>query len=442
MKLKVSQNKRYFELDGKPFCWLGDTAWLLFSRLTLEEGKAYLKNRALQGFTVIQATLVHSKDYHDLDGNRALNDDDFANPVPLAEGGFWDKALKLVRYAKELGLFMGLLPAWGSFVLNGNLNKDNCESYADFLSEVFGKEENVIWIVGGDVMGNKAPDVFRMIGRRLKADCPENLVGYHPYGRCDSSFWFHTPEDTWLDFDMFQSGHRDYNQREPWDGNPVFYGEDNYRYVQEDRKLDDPKPTIDGEPSYELIPHGLHDGNQPYWQAADVRRYAYWSVFSGAAGHTYGNNAIMQFLKPGYKPAYAALETWDVALHDVGSGQMRQLKKLFMGFHFEEGEPRQDLIAGENGEKYLYKAAFLTKNALLVYSYNGDQIKLNTDLLPFEKITYAWFDTVSGAVSFAGAIEKSSETVFTVPDRRSEVSDRVLIVLNANKDYDLLKTVM
>jgi hypothetical protein len=26
-----------------------------------------------------------------------------------------------------------------------------------------------------------------------------------------------------------------------------------------------------------------------------VRRYAYWSVFAGSCGHTYGHNAIMQF---------------------------------------------------------------------------------------------------------------------------------------------------
>lgn len=56
------------------------------------------------------------------------------------------------------------------------------------------------------------------------------------------------------------------------------------------------KPVLDGEPSYEWVVQGLHDKKQPYWKAADVRRYAYWNVFAGAAGHTYGHNSIMQFM--------------------------------------------------------------------------------------------------------------------------------------------------
>ena len=40
------------------------------------------------------------------------------------------------------------------------------------------------------------------------------------------------------------------------------------------------KPVLDGEPSYENIPQGLHHGTEPRGTAADVRRYAYWSVFA------------------------------------------------------------------------------------------------------------------------------------------------------------------
>jgi hypothetical protein len=50
---------------------------------------------------------------------------------------------------------------------------------------------------------------------------------------------------------------------------------------------------LDGEPSYEGIPQGLHDPTQPLWTDADARRYAYWSVFAGACGHTYGDNAVL-----------------------------------------------------------------------------------------------------------------------------------------------------
>jgi hypothetical protein len=45
-----------------------------------------------------------------------------------------------------------------------------------------------------------------------------------------------------------------------------------------------------------------------------VRRYAYWSVFAGSCGHTYGHNAIMQFYKPGYPSAYSNKKVWTDAL--------------------------------------------------------------------------------------------------------------------------------
>src|SRR5262245_33255487 len=55
LKLKVSPNGRYFvDRDGKPFFYLGDTAWLLFQRFNHEEVEEYLKDRAEKGFTVIQ----------------------------------------------------------------------------------------------------------------------------------------------------------------------------------------------------------------------------------------------------------------------------------------------------------------------------------------------------------------------------------------------------
>ena len=58
--LRVSDNKRYLQNGDKPFFWLGDTAWLLFTNISEEEAFVYLKNRAGKGFNVIQAVLVYA----------------------------------------------------------------------------------------------------------------------------------------------------------------------------------------------------------------------------------------------------------------------------------------------------------------------------------------------------------------------------------------------
>lgn len=100
---------------------------------------------------------------------------------------------------------------------------------------------------------------------------------------------------------MFQSGHRRYGQRLGDKEYPIEENteEDKRRYAERCLATTPLKPVIDGEPIYEEIPHGLHDENELRWKDHDVRRYAYWSVFAGSFGHTYGNNSIMQFLKPG-----------------------------------------------------------------------------------------------------------------------------------------------
>src|SRR3954471_19367651 len=62
-QLKVSANKRFLVIaDGKPFFWLGDTAWELFHRLNREDAERYLQNRARLRFTVVQAVALAELD--------------------------------------------------------------------------------------------------------------------------------------------------------------------------------------------------------------------------------------------------------------------------------------------------------------------------------------------------------------------------------------------
>jgi hypothetical protein len=57
--LEVAPGGRYLQTsEGKPFFYLGDTAWALFHRLTRKEAETYLQDRADKGFTVIQAVAL------------------------------------------------------------------------------------------------------------------------------------------------------------------------------------------------------------------------------------------------------------------------------------------------------------------------------------------------------------------------------------------------
>src|SRR3954469_776615 len=64
-RLSVSENKRFLVTeDGKPFFYLGDTAWELFHRLNREEADRYIKDRADKGFTVVQVVAIAERDAH------------------------------------------------------------------------------------------------------------------------------------------------------------------------------------------------------------------------------------------------------------------------------------------------------------------------------------------------------------------------------------------
>ena len=72
---------RYLQYaDGRPFFYLGDTAWELFHRTTREEARLYLEDRARKGFTVIQAVCLAERD-----GLRVPN---AYGDLPFADAGY------------------------------------------------------------------------------------------------------------------------------------------------------------------------------------------------------------------------------------------------------------------------------------------------------------------------------------------------------------------
>jgi hypothetical protein len=282
---------------------------------------------------------------------------------------------------------------------------------------------NIIWLNGGDVPGSDSIAVWNVLGNALNDVAVNQLITYHPRGRTSSTFWFHN--EPWLDFNMFQSGHRRYDQ----DDTEWNFGEDNWLHVQKDLAYSPLKPTIDGEPSYEGIPQGLHNPEEPYWNDADVRRYAYWSVFAGAFGFTYGHNAIMQFHKPSdSKPAYGAREYWDEALHAPGAGQMIHVKKLMLSLPYFERIPDQTLIAGDEGEKYNRLLATRGETYALVYTYNGRQIDINMGKISGEKVQAAWFDPRTGEETVIGEFENNGVQSFDPPGEQADGNDWVLIL--------------
>jgi hypothetical protein len=424
--------------DGTPFFWLGDTAWNLFQRLSREEAERYLENRRAKGFNVIQAVAFHGSGEKNFYGASALIERDAGRPditpgndfSKPGEYDYWDHIDWVVDLAARKGLYIGMLPVWGSSVKTKALNPQNVESYARFLAARYKDRPNLFWILGGDIPGDTEIGVWRALGKTLKAADPNHLMTFHPFGRTQSSTWFHT--EPWLDFNMFQSGHRQYGQ----DTTPGAKEEANWLYVREDYARYPDKPTLDGEPSYENIPRGLHDPQFGYWTDKEVRRYAYWSVFAGACGHTYGNNAVMQFRKPGPgRGAFAVRNYWNEGMDEPGAGQMQYLKNLMLSRPYLERVPDQSLIAGANGTRDDYITATRGNSYIFAYTYTGRPFEVRLGGISGKQVQAWWYDPRGGSARKIGAFANQGVHAFTPPGSPAPGNDWVLVVDDAARNF-------
>ncbi|HCY40256.1 MAG TPA: glycoside hydrolase [Prolixibacteraceae bacterium] len=419
--LKVSGNGSYLTAGNQPFFWLADTGWLLFGKLNPAETVKYFDDRKQKGFNVIQVMILHSLSQTSYKGDSALIRGDVSRPNP---SGYWNYVDEVLRLAEDRGLYLAMVPVWGSNVKAGLVNSAQAAKYAEFLAQRYKDKSNIIWLNGGDVRGSDSIQVWLTIGKTLKKFAPNQLITFHPFGRTQSSTWFHNEQ--WLDFNMFQSGHRRYDQDTA--RNETRYGEDNWRYLQADYSKKPVKPTLDGEPSYEGIPQGLHDTLQPKWTADDLRRYAYWSVFSGGCGFTYGNNSVMQFYKPDGKPgAYGARQPWNDAINAPGAQQMIHLKNLMQKYGFENLVPRDELIL-EQGERYHHQSTLAGKNCLLIYTWNGRQVKIDWSKWKNKVWQARWYDPRSGNFSTANFTSGENILEFDPPGNEVNGNDWVLVI--------------
>jgi hypothetical protein len=451
VKLKVTANRRYLQYEnGKPFFYLGDTAWELFHRLNREEATQYLNNRAQKGFTVIQAVVLAQ-----LGGLTVPNP---YGELPLLEGdparpndAYFRHVDFIVNKAEELGLYVGMLPTWGSHWALGKavFNPANARQYGRFLGARY-KGKPIIWVLGGD--RSITNDAERAIIDAMAAGLGEgdggaHLKTFHPIGPGMSSLKLH--DAPWLDFNMFQSSHaaRDH---------------DNGLYVEHDYALTPVKPSLDGEPRYEGIPVGFYNRNVDgiaRFDDFDVRQAAWWSVLAGACGYTYGNNNIWQMYKPptdsnaartvgnpnrirdlfgGPGSIIGANIPWHEALDHPGAFQMRHLRRLFEALPFTKLIPDQRLILNgpSTGGARMRAARASDGSFALFYTPHGDSFTLDKSVIKAEQQKQYWYDPRYGVTYSLKDQDSFGIQTFTPPSS-GRGNDWVLVLVDAGAEFAL-----
>jgi len=429
-KLTVSPNQRFLmTADGKPFFYLADTAWELLHRLDRKQAVEYLAKRASQGYTAIQAVALAELDgvtdpnpY----GHLPLVNEDPTRPVDA----YWTHVDYIIDQANSRGLYIALLPSWGRWVNNNGrsdrslLTPSNAEAYGRFLGKRYGRK-GIIWIIGGDRTPTGFEATWRALARGIaigvsgKEDYSALLMSFHPRGSETSSTWFH--DDPWLDFNMHQTGHGLAEKAMPWDR------------IAKDYARQPTKPVLDGEPLYEDHPLAFRARDFGYSFDAHIRQRAYWSVFSGSCGHTYGNHSVWQMYAANRKPVNGPLFHWDEAIHRPGAAQMQYLRRLIESRPYFTRVPDPSLIASAlDGSDHI--VATRGDDYAFIYSPQGRKFTVNLGKISGEQLKASWFNPRTGTANGIGLIPNSGTHEFTCPSEGFG-SDWVLILDDAAKNY-------
>lgn len=426
------------QADGTPFLYLADTAWELLHRTTREDVELYLEKRRQQGFTVVQAVALS-----ELDGLRVpsayghvpLVDLDPARPAVRGDGedDYWKHVDFVLDRALAKGIALALLPTWGDKLGPQGWGKgpevfteENARVFGRFLGQRYRERPNLIWVIGGDrpliwTDGRDFRPLWRALAEGIKqgeAGAPPHLMTFHPVGGQSSSLWMHG--EPWLDFNLLQSGH-------------ARVDESSYDMVRADLALLPPKPVIDGEPRYEDHPVNFDPANG-WFGDHDVRQAAYWAMFAGACGHTYGAHGIWQFLQEGRTPVSKARRGWVESLDLPGAWDIQHLRALLLSRPFLGRVPDPSLINEGQGVGAEHVEACRDQDGryALLYLPTGNPVTVHLGRLRGgPHFVSWWFDPRTGEVIEGERRTVTRETYrqrYTPPGTPGRGNDWVLVI--------------
>jgi hypothetical protein len=394
--IKVSANGRYFvDAHGKPFFWLGDTAWPLFSQYSRDQAEAYLRNRGAKGFTVIQGVLVwgqgtgyESKSpLPNTNGDKPWLNDDPATP----NEAYFKHVDFLLDFANQQGLILAMLPTWGYYVNDtGVIDTRNARIYGRWLGERYKRAPNVVWINGGDRVGTGFEEVYRELARGLReGDGGAHLITYHPCGWRSSSQYFH--QENWLDFNMIET----------WTEWSKIYPA-----IISDGLRTPIKPVVLGEGAYENGPEYPQGPITPLI----VRRQAWWTVLAGGF-HTYGQDQMWRMH-----------QGWDKTFGTPGAGHVARMKEIMTSLNWWEMVPDQGVFAtGVNSERTLNAAMrSVSGDRVLIYLSSQCTVFIHLDKIAAKTARATWINPVTGERKEAGTFVTGNLNGKVFPEARAQ----------------------
>ena len=407
--------------NGTPFFWLADSADALPRRLDRAGVDLYLRTRAAQRFTVIQAAACGGVDAlrrPNAYGLLPFDDGDLTRP----NEGYFAHLDHVVLRANALGLAVAIQPVGAGFAARG-LVPGPVASYTAFLARRY-RDQAVMWVVGsGDgVEDADQRALWTAMGKTLREESrARQLIAYLPVAvPTQGAPWCQA--QPWMDLALHRSG----LSPQPWASIAAGYASEPAR------------PLLDGDPGREdqPAPGGECDGRL---SAHQERMVAYWSVFSGACGHTYANHSVCCF-HDDTTTGDEARTRWQDALHDPAAEQMHYLRQLLEARPYQSRVPDQSLLAQAQSDPARYQCAtrgddddFGGDRGSYAFIYTPLQQPVTVDLtrLTGSLVEAAWFDPRTGRSIWLGQFPVRGLRTFTPPGE----DDWVLVLDDSARNY-------
>ena len=418
--LKRGSNPRHLvDQNNRPFLIHGDAPWSLMVQPTREEAEQYLRNRHRKGFNSIIVNLIEHIYCDNPPYNRygeppftgklaGSNHDDYATP----NEAYFAHVDWVLKKAAEYGIQVFLVPSYLGYnggaglpepqgwydemVANGVVKLRN---YGRFLGLRYKDFDNIIWLNGGDY---NPPDrsIVNATAEGILEQDPNHLHTAHTAPEFSALDYYKT--ETWLKINNTYT----YSQ-------PLINSRADYARTPA-------APFFLIESKYEGE-HGV--SNQ------EIRRQAYWAVFSGSCGQFMGNF-----------PLYEFSAGWQQAMDNVASCEMANLRRLLDSRPWETFVPNDTIVLAGAGtiatsdpaQYYVTAARTPDGSSLWAYIPTGRTIKIDMSKIAGIKAQTWWYSPRTGMSTAIGKYDTSGGRFFTTPTSEGASQDWILVADDAS----------
>jgi hypothetical protein len=370
--LQKSSDNRYLVAAPAPstpsiykrFFWLGDTAWNANLLMTYGDWQTYINNRSSptvgtgSQFSVVQMAIAPKK-IGSVD--RSLNPPfDPTNPNCSGDGPgpcfrwnpkFWKGVDDKIDYANQNGivvLIASFIEPLAKSAMAGTTTVGTASAEAKIFAQSVAARYSGNFVIYSPGFDNTLPDNFSIIdavgsvlGNNSATWTPRQLVTNHSAGGTPVSYYStYLQNQTWLSFELYQSGTHGANQSDE-----LFQITDRassmatalFGYVPT-------MPIINGEAVYPGQ-QSLNDwlpNHTPY----RARQTAYYSMLSGAMGYTMGTCGVVDWGVGGGLAGCNNSPAWNWMSPDptLTATTMKAMKFIFQSIYWEHLKPEPSRI--------------------------------------------------------------------------------------------------